>query len=250
MPGFFWRQSSSLCLKLPESKLIYLKIILISLFIFWQIYLIFLAKHPTRDIEVYPNTNPSPSIIKGVTLGQTFVPTRDGLSQIEVMMGTYDRENNKDIEFSLWSLAPQKKLLRKIKFNASTVKNNLFHKFSFPPVRQSKEKKFCFQLSSPGSTPENSICVWLNRKNIYPQGEFLYNEHQQPADVVFRSYAQRPIIAELRTIISKNRGIMGQLWFFVTILVIFEVLQVAVFILLLNWLFKLFGKKEPQTDEN
>ena len=43
---------------------------------------------------------------------------------------------------------------------------------------------------------------------------------------------------------------MGQLWFFVTILVIFEVLQVAVFILLLNWLIKIFGKREPQTDEN
>jgi len=220
-----------------SNKLFLLKIILLILFLKWQIYLIFIYKHPTLDVEVYPNTNPSPPIIKGVSLGQTFLAKRNGLAKIEVMMGTYGRENNRDIEFSLWELRPNKKLVRKIIVNARRIRNNLYNEFKFKPISDSQGKMFYFQFSSPDSTKDNAVCCWLNNKNIYSNGQFILNGAQQKADIVFRIYAQRPIIQELRTLVKNNSEIMGNYWALVIGIIFFELIQIVAFIWLLNWLF-------------
>ena len=237
--------SSTMSLTKKKKSLLVIKVILIALFVLLQIYFIFIRTYPTLDVEVYPNTNPSPSLVGKMKLGQTFVATRNGLSRIEVMMGTYGRVNTREVEFSLWELRPQKKLLRKVTFNASAVKNNLFNTFSFSPIRYSKSREFYFQFTSPSSTPEDSICVWLNMQNIYPKGKFFYNEQRpnQQADIVFRAYAQRPIMGELGTIVQNNEGLMGKLWLLVGVLVLFEVIQIALFIILLNWFFSYLVKK-------
>jgi len=214
-----------------------LKIILIIIFIAGQVYFVCIHKYPTLDLEVYPNTHPSPPIIQGVTIGQTFIAQRNGLTKIEVMMGTYGRENDKDVEFTLWELNPGKKLVRKIIVNARTIRNNLFNEFKFDPVPHSRGRKFYFQFSSPASTKGNAVCCWLNKKDIYSAGELVLNGQPQNSDIVFRTYAQRPIIKELRTIVQNNWGIMGHFWVFIVVAIFFELVQIGLFIWLLNWLF-------------
>jgi hypothetical protein len=215
---------------------------ILIIFIVLQIYLMFINKHHTLDLEVYPNTNPSPAVWHENSVGQTFVSQRDNISRIEVMLGTFGRENNKDIVFSLWALTPEKELLAEERFNAAIVADNLFHAITFRPVPVTKNMEYYFQLMSPQSTPDNSICVWTNREDIYDQGAFIYNNQEAKGDLVFRVYSKRPVFKELGRITRNYSGIFASRAFLTAAVLIFVFIQILVLIKLLNflesWLFK------------
>jgi len=209
---------------------------ILFIFIILQLYLIFINKHQTLDLQVYPNTNPSPAVRDENTVGQTFVAKRDNISRIEVMLGTYDRENNKDITFSLWALTPEKELLAEESFNAAFVADNLFHAIDFHPVYVTKNMEYYFQLTSPQSTSDNSICVWMNREDIYDQGTFIHNNREAKGDLVFRVYSKRPIFKELGRITRNYSGIFASQVFLSAAVLLFVLIQILVLIKLLNFL--------------
>jgi len=221
---------------------------ILFLFILLQVYLFFIKTHHTLDLEVYPNTNPSPNICAENTVGQTFIPKRDNISRIEVMLGTHERENDKDMIFSLWALTPERKLLVEKNFNASAVRNNLFNAIDFHPVSVSKNKKHYFQLQSPQSTPENSICAWMNGKNIYKQGVFIYNNKEAKGDLIFRVYAKRPIYKELNRITRNYTGIFTSYGFLIAAVIFFEVIQIVILIKLLEFAGYLVRKRKEKTE--
>jgi len=109
----------------------FIKFTIVMLFILMQIYLIFIKKHYALDIDVYPNTNPTSHVYEDNSVGQTFIAQRDNLSRIDVMLGTHDRVNDKDVIFELWEMDGERKLVAKSVFNASSVKNNLYHPITF-----------------------------------------------------------------------------------------------------------------------
>jgi len=237
-----------LFVKFKKRPYIFMKIFILIFFIFMQIYLIFIKTHQTLDLEVYPNTNPSPNIYAENIVGQTFIPQRDNISRIEVMLGTYGRENDKDLIFSLWALTPERKLLAKKNFNASTVRNNLFNAIDFHPVPVLKNKKHYFQLQSPQSTPENSICVWMNGKDIYKHGAFIYNNKEAKGDLIFRVYAKRPIYKELSRITRNYTGIFASNGFLIAAVIFFEVIQIIILIKLLELLETFLRKKSEKIE--
>ena len=228
----------------------FIKAGILFLFILLQIYLIFIKTHHTLDLEVYPNTNPSPNIYAKNTVGQTFIPKRDNISRIEVMLGTHERENDKDIIFSLWALTPERKLLAEKNFNASTVQNNLFNAIDFHPVPVSKNKTHYFQLQSPQSTPENSICVWMNGKDIYKQGAFTYNNKEANGDLIFRVYAKRPIYKELSRITRNYSGIFASYGFLIAAVIFFEVIQILILIKLLEFIGYFLKERKEKIEVN
>jgi hypothetical protein len=217
---------------------------ILFIFIILQLYLIFINKHQTLDLEVYPNTNPSPNIYAENTIGQIFIPKRDNISRIEVMLGTFGRENNKDIIFSLWELTPEKRMLTETTFNASSVKNNLFNAIDFSPKAVSRDRAYAFELRSPQSTPDNSICVWMNREDIYDQGAFILNNQEAKGDLVFRVYSKRPIFKELSRITRNYSGIFASHVFLMAAVLIFALVQILVLIKLLNFLESWLHKPE------
>jgi hypothetical protein len=209
---------------------------ILFIFIILQLYLIFINKHQTLALEVYPNTNPSPAVCYENTVGQTFVPRRGNISRIEIMLGTFGRENDRDIVFSLWELTPEKRMLTETIFNASSVKNNLFHAVDFSPVAVSRDRAYAFELRSPQSTPDNSICVWMNREDIYDQGAFIYNNQEATGDLVFRVYSKRPIFKELSRVTRNYSGIFAGQVFLMAAVLLFVLIQILVLIKLLNYL--------------
>ena len=218
------------------------KIGILVFFILLQLFLIFINKHQTLDLEVYPNTNPSPAVCYENTVGQTFVPKRDNISRIEIMLGTFGRENNRDIVFSLWELTPEKRMLTETTFNASSVKNNLFNAVDLSLKAVSRDRAYAFELRSPQSTPDNSICVWMNREDIYDQGAFIHNNQEAMGDLVFRVYSKRPIFKELSRITRNYSGIFASQAFLTAAVLLFVLIQILVLIKLLNllesWLHK------------
>jgi len=211
-------------------------------FLLLQFVLIFLKKHDTLDLDIYPNTVPTQLIHRAQTVGQTFVAVSDNVCRVDIMMGTLGRRNDRDLIFRLRELGGTATAVRTTTVNASGLLNNLYNAFVFEPVRKSKDKTFSLILSSPGSRPENSVCAWMNAKNIYRKGSALINGAPVRGDLVFRVYAKRPIFTELERIIKNNPGILGKRWFFILCLCLFEGVSFLVLIKLLN-LFILSLKK-------
>ena len=202
------------------------KLLFILLFIVLQIFLIFLKRHYALDVDIFPNTIPSPKIHGENKIGQTFVAQRNNLARIDVNMAAYGRDNDKNIYFRLWEQIPKRKLIAEIEFNASEVKDNAYKTIKFKPIRHSKGKKYALFFSSPGSNPDNSISVWMNEDNIYREGDFLLNNTPSGGDLTFRVYSKRSIIKELGRIVRNYSGIFGSKFFLILSILFFEVVQI------------------------
>jgi len=200
----------------------------LALFILMQLFLIFVKKHDTLDLDITPNTQPSPNIGGQGKVGQTFIARRNGLARIDVLLGTHKRENDKDIYFTLWERRPENKELVTITFNADSVRDNLFHPFRFTSQTKSEGREYYFYFQSPESTFENSICVWTNTKNIYPDGQYLLNDRAAQGDIIFRVYSKRPVFSELRRVVKNYPGIFGQTWLLILAILFFEGIQILI----------------------
>ncbi len=212
-------------------------------FLLLQVHLIFLKKHDTLDLDVYPNTVPTQLIYGERTVGQAFVAESDNLCRVDVMMGTLGRQNDRNLTFRLYLVGNGATNIRTTTVNAAGLLNNLYNSFVFSPVPKSKKKTFWFVLSSPGAWPENSVCAWMNSKNIYRKGNALINGSPARGDLVFRVYAKRPVFTEVRRIIKNNPGIFGKSWFFILCAFFFEGVSVLMLIRLLDHL--ILSLEEP-----
>ena len=213
-----------------------IKLTALTLFILMQLFLIFVKRHDTLDLDITPNTQPSPNIGGQGKVGQTFIARRNGLARIDVLLGTHKRQNDKDVFFTLRERKPENKELITITFNADSVRDNLFYPFRFPPLTKSEGKEYYFFFRSPESTFENSICVWTNTKNIYPDGQYLLNDLPDQGDLIFRVFSKRPVFTELRRIVRNYPGIFGQTWVLILAIFFFEGIQILVLSKLLDFI--------------
>jgi len=209
---------------------------IVFIFLILQIYLIFLKKHDTLDLDIYPNTIPTQLIYGAQTVGQTFVAESDNLCRVDILMGTLARPNDGNLTFRLYRLGEQVENVRTTTVNAAGLINNFYNPFVFKPVPESKKRIFSLILSSPGSWPDNSVCAWMNNKNIYRKGSALINGSPARGDLVFRVYAKRPIFTELHRIVKNRPGILGQAWFFILCVCFFEGVSVLMLIRLIDML--------------
>lgn len=215
-----------------------IKFSIIALFILMQIYLIFINRHYALDLDITPNNQPSVNIYQEEKIGQTFISKRNGLAKIDIMLGTHGRKNNQDVIFILREKKPERKVVRRITFNASTVVNNLYYPLEFKPLRMSKGKEYTFILESPESSFENSICAWTNTKNIYRQGAYIHNSLAVGGDIIFRAYSKRPIFTELKRIVRNYEGIFGKVWLLILAIIFFEFVQIVFLSKLLDFFHK------------
>ncbi len=219
-----------------KNKIRWIKWGLVGCFILAQVYLIFIHRHLTLDINAAPNTNPTPHIMGERVISQTFMAQRDYLSQIEVMLGTFDRENDKDVIFELGR--PDEEVILQKVFNASEVKNNLYHSIKFAPQKNSRGKEYYFALHSPESTMDNSICAWMNTQDVYPEGEYFFNSRAPGGDLTFRVYSLQPVSEVLKQINQKYPGLWGNKYFLILTVLFFVAVQLVVLVKLLDILLK------------
>ena len=225
-------------IRILKLKLVVVKFTLIFLFILFQVYLICIKKHDALDIDARPNSQPTANIYSYYKIGQTFVARRDNLSRIDMMLGTHSRENDKEVFFQLWQNSPEKKLLTQKEFKASVVKNNLYNSIRFSPVTLSKDREFYFLLYSPESTPDNSICAWMNNKNIYDDGHLMLNDRPHLGDLVFRAYSKRPVYTELGRIVRNYTGVFGNKHLLILAVLLFVSVQIVMLSKLLDLIYK------------
>ncbi len=219
---------------MPKLKIRFhsIRIAILGLFIVLQFFLIFVKKHDALDLDISPNTVPTPKIHSHNQIGQTFIAKRNNFARIDIMLGTHGQMNTGPVTFRLWELGSPRKQKVNLTFKASEVKNNRYHSLRFKPIRDSQDKTYYFLLTAPNATTENSISAWMNGRNIYREGEYWFQNQKSEGDLVFRVYSKRPISAELGRIVRNYEGIFGSKTFLIFAVVLFELAQ----ILMLWWL--------------
>jgi hypothetical protein len=228
--------------KLPGLKDVPFKYALMAAFVFMQIWLIFLKRHETMILAVWPNVAPSPRIFGGQIIGQTFVCGTSDLSRIDIQVAVYGLSLKTDILFSLWELAPVKKLILEQTLKGPALVDNRYFPVKFDRIHDSKGKTYVFVLAAPDTTPDASASVWMTQHNTYRGGSFLFNGKPARGDIVFRLYAERPVSGELGRINGKLPGFLSSRAIMIFALFFFELVQIAMLWMLLNWL---FPGKEP-----
>jgi hypothetical protein len=208
----------------------------VGLFVLFQACLIFVMKHDTLDLDVGPNTQPTENIYQGNRVGQTFVARADNVARVDVAMGTHGRANDGTVFFRLWEETPERTLLRETAFNAAAVKNNLFHTVRFKPVSDTMGRTYYFVFSSAESTYENSICAWMNRHDIYPEGRYFLRHEPGDGDLMFRVYSRETVAGGMSRVVRKYGGVFGSPAFFAAAMALFAAAVTVLFSKLLGLL--------------
>jgi SAM-dependent methyltransferase len=128
-------------------------------------------------------------ILPGNVAGQTFTPLHDGLDGIEVLVGTYARENRCTFRFALLDGAgPGRKETAVVEIPASEIPDNLWIRFPFQPVRDSAGKPLYFTIESPDAAPGNALTLWTSEEAPNPKMSMFANHKPCKGTLCFRPH--------------------------------------------------------------
>lgn len=151
-----------------------------------------------RVIKDYPDfSRISPRIADRTTVGQVFRCGENGLSRVEVRLGTYHQRTHNPTRFSLYRLAggplengspplePVRLVHRKV-FDSSV--DNRLRRFDFSPQEDSSEGWYLIELAATVPGESGSIGAWLD-----PNGQGLVVDGcSRPGGISFRYLLTEP----------------------------------------------------------
>lgn len=140
------------------------------------------------DVSQMSSDKPVGEIVHGKTIGQTFLSRQDNLDGISIMFATFARKNNPDIIFHLKESPEAKQDIFTKTFNASELKDNSFFDIKFPPLKNSKGKRYYFEIESPQAKPGDAVTIWASDKPVYSEGELFENGVKSPGALAFKTY--------------------------------------------------------------
>lgn len=156
------------------------------------------------DLRLSEHTVNAGEVTREVLVGQTFVARRDNLAGVAVKFATYsNRANSGVIEFHLKESPAAAGALRVATVDASTLRDNQFHRFRFEPIADSAKKTFFFFITAPDGREGSAVTVDLDTRDPYHEGsayivrndpelfddpQALQRSGKQTVDVVFATY--------------------------------------------------------------
>ena len=105
---------------------------------------------------------------------QTFAAQYSGLSQVEVRLFTYARQNTGPFLFHLRTAPDEPENLVSLTQDASEVEHAMYYAFEFPPISDSAGQVYCFCLEAPEAELHNSITAVGTLEDTYPDGEAVF----------------------------------------------------------------------------
>jgi len=148
------------------------------------------------------------------TVGQTFIARNPNLARVDVLLGTYARENTQEVIFHLRELKPslpeadaiaESADLTRIVINAADVEDNAYHSFKFPPIEDAQGKAYYFFIESPTSSPGDAITAWSSSRDAYLAGRMYMDGLPQAGDLTFRTFSREQASPEkIWTIFSEQ----------------------------------------------
>ncbi len=139
----------------------------------------------TQHVTVTAGTSePLFELTSGRSISQTLRPQTDGLSGIELIFGTFARNNSAILDVTLAHAdEPQSSLVRRQLLTAELVDNQSHH-LGFPPLDDSAGKEFILTLTSPDGVPGNAVTVYSSPTDVYPGGTLFTDGAPQMGDLL------------------------------------------------------------------
>ncbi|KHF35105.1 hypothetical protein CM49_02692 [Paenibacillus sp. P1XP2] len=128
-------------------------------------------------------------ITEGQQIGQSFTSPVNNLSGFSIKLATFMRSNKGDITIGIKKEGV--KTIYSTTVKASSIADNSFFDFRFPPIKHSKGGKYQIFIKSEGSSPGNSITAYMANQDIYKDGYLTVNNKIINGDLVFKVYYNR-----------------------------------------------------------
>lgn len=139
----------------------------------------------TQHVTVTADTSePLFELTSGRSISQTLRPQTDGLSGIELVFGTFARNNSSILDVTLAHTdEPQSPLVQRQLLTAELVDNQSHH-LGFPPLDDSAGKEFILTLTSPDGVSGNAVTVYSSPTDVYPGGTLFTDGAPQMGDLL------------------------------------------------------------------
>ncbi len=208
-----------------------IKIILFALFIFLQVYLLFVKDFQVLDYPRYINEFPQPLSDedgKAYKVSQTF-RTPGPLTRIDIMLGNYKVKPGGGM-LQLGIFEGDRCLFLK-RYPADEVEDNQFYTFGIAAGKIAAGD-YALQLKYlPGDRVER-LAVWTGLEGKYPYGDFFVDGKRVEGDMTFRVYYLSTLWSQGGRLLEGVPGRWGgRIWL---------VLGFVLLLLALNFLFYYF----------
>jgi hypothetical protein len=140
---------------------------------------------------------------------QYFISQTDNLTAIGLSIRNPNLKNKSDVFFNLFDNGGN--LVRKVVINGQNLEDGSFVKFVFPPIADSKGKKYYFNLSTPGAGAEETLEVFIippDGKSGITEDTYLGETHSGGTAIVL--YGKT--ISRSNTILKVYSDLFSRLW--------------------------------------
>ncbi len=167
------------------------------------------------DASSPPRSNHQGTVDAGNRVGQSFVPRRDNLDRISLVLATEQSDNVSGITLSVRDGGPDGGVLRTVGELISKLPegnpyeyrpgglDERWHPFYFEPIPQSAGRKLFFSVEGPTLLPENKTKVLMMFYNGYQEGNAYVNGEAMNAHVVFRTHS-RAQVKDYLNVLAEN----------------------------------------------
>lgn len=136
----------------------------------------------------FDNVSPSASMIPRVlekTIASTFISDQIvELREIEILLGTFGRVNPGTLVLSVFD-GDARTLLRQSAVDTSQLKDNSFHKFSFPQIDSIKNKRIYMELKFTPSSKGSLVATYIHRVDDAEQFVFRIFDQKNPYESIY-----------------------------------------------------------------
>jgi hypothetical protein len=139
-----------------------------------------------EDIRISKAQYPVGEIFGKNDLNQTFVSNLDNLAEIQVLFATWARKNTGSVFVKISEVGGEEFFSETL--DMATMVDNSFISFKFEPRKDSKDKKYLINISSPESTPANSVTCWGMLENVPKDFELTYGGQKSNLVIVFNTF--------------------------------------------------------------
>lgn len=127
----------------------------------WTPSLALFGGEPQRVFLEAPARGDTPVMLDADTVLSFLLPCpENGLSRIEISLGTYQRLNHCRLRLLLRHAEPPHAVVREVVLFALSVVDNAFQAFTFEPLADSGGRTYLLELSSPDADEDNAVAVW------------------------------------------------------------------------------------------
>ena len=138
----------------------------------------------------------TPRLSHGHVIGQEFVADHDDLCGIAVKLATYGQTVPGGVALRLRESRSSSSDLAVADADVRPIRDNEYHLFMFPPVRDSAQRKLYFCLEAVHAGADDRVAAWTSRDIDETMGPYIAGEVTGRGTLAFKLFTR---LAAVRT---------------------------------------------------